>query len=272
MEVYEVNAFTRNNKGGNLAGVIIMDNDLSIYKKQEVASILNYSETAFIEDLGDNHFNTSFFTPTQEVDLCGHATIGSFWLLKKLNMLNGKEVFQHTKQGILRVECSDYIFMEMSSTKILASVSKEITSKLLNIDEHAILNTPRIIEVGLADCMVIIKDLETLQSINIDKTAMANYCLSNNFIGFHVATLDNHQYYVRNFAPSCGIDEESATGTANGGMYVYLQSKGYIKGDETITFYQGDNMNSPSEIVVKNIDNKIWVGGQATLNKEFNIY
>ncbi|MDR1782213.1 MAG: PhzF family phenazine biosynthesis protein, partial [Bacilli bacterium] len=93
----------------------------------------------------------------------------------------------------------------------------------------------------------------------------------NDFIGFHVLTLDNNKYYVRNFGPSCGIDEESATGTANGGMYEYLESKGYIKGDEEIFFYQGDNMNLVSRIDVKKIDNVIYVGGKASLNKEFDI-
>ncbi|MEG0686156.1 MAG: PhzF family phenazine biosynthesis protein, partial [Erysipelotrichales bacterium] len=82
---------------------------------------------------------------------------------------------------------------------------------------------------------------------------------------------ENGKYYVRNFAPACGIDEESATGTSNGAMYVYLRENGLIDSGQTIEFLQGDIMDSPSTIVVSTIDDKIWVGGKATINKEKHI-
>ncbi|MDR1781765.1 MAG: PhzF family phenazine biosynthesis isomerase, partial [Bacilli bacterium] len=181
MHVYEVSAFTRNDKGGNLAGVIILEDQIDDNLKQEMAAKLNYSETVFVEDIGDNHFNISFFTPNQEVNLCGHGTIACFWLLNKLGLITQEVAFQHTKQGILKVIVKDNILMEMSSPKRLNNVSKDITALLLNINTNEIINIPQVIEVGLADCMVIVKDLATLNKIVINKDAMIKYCNENDF-------------------------------------------------------------------------------------------
>ena len=271
MEAYEVSAFTRKNQGGNLAGVVIMDELLSVEEMQAIAAQYGYSETAFVEIFEDNIFNVRFFTPTTEVDLCGHATIATFHLLKEKGYITKPEAFQYTKAGKLKVICTNNILMEMSKPVIKNSLDKEKCAYLLSVSSDKIINKPQIIEVGIADGMIVVKDYETLQTLEIRKDELSKYSDDNEITGFHVATIEKGAYYVRNFAPACGIDEESATGTANGSMYVYLQSKGYIKGDEEISFKQGDNMNLPSEIVVKQIDEVIWVGGQATIIKELEM-
>ena len=271
MEAYEVSAFTRENQGGNLAGVVIMDNLLSEEEMQAIAAKNGYSETAFVEIFEDNIFNVRFFTVSTEVDLCGHATIATFHVLKQTNHITKEEAYQYTKAGKLKVICNDNILMEMSKPVLYDDLNKDECALLLGINKDDIINIPKIVEVGIADAMVIVKDKETLNKININREAMITFSNNHNITGFHVCTIDNGKYYVRNFGPACGIDEESATGTANGSMFVYLQSKGYIKGDEQISFLQGDGMDLPSEIVVKQIAETIWVGGKATIIKEIEI-
>ncbi|MDH6603332.1 PhzF family phenazine biosynthesis protein [Bacilli bacterium PM5-9] len=271
MEAYEVSAFTRENEGGNLAGVVIMDNLLSENEMQEIATKFGYSETAFVEIFEENIFNVRFFTVTNEVDLCGHATIATFHLLKEKGYITKKEAFQYTKAGKLKVICDNNILMEMSKPVVKNDLDKDQCADLLSINPDEIINKPKIVEVGLPDAMVVVKDYQVLEKIKMKKDEVTKFSNDNEITGFHVATIEKGNYYVRNFAPACGIDEESATGTANGGMFVYLQSKGYIKGDEQISFKQGDLMNLPSEIVVKQIDDIIWVGGKATIIKELSI-
>ena len=81
MKFYIVDAFTEKIFGGNPAGVVILPegadfpSDLLMI---ETAAELRYSETAFIKKLSKKEFQLRFFTPAAEVDLCGHATIGSF--------------------------------------------------------------------------------------------------------------------------------------------------------------------------------------------------
>lgn len=271
MKAYEVSAFTRKNEGGNLAAVVIMDDLLDDQQMQKVAKELGYNETAFIEIFEKNIFNIRFFTPEMEIDLCGHATIASFYLLKQEGYITKEETFQYTRAGKLKVICKDDFLMETSPAKLLNDISKEDCAKILNINKEDIINIPKAVEVGVADIMVIVKDYETLDKIMIDKLQMINFSNTNNITGFHVCTIDNGKYYVRNFAPAVGIDEESATGTANGSMYVYLETKGYLKGDEKISFLQGDKMRLPSQINVQKIDNVIWIGGSAKLIKEVEI-
>jgi PhzF family phenazine biosynthesis protein len=238
---------------------------------QSIAAKFGYSETAFVEVFEPNIFNVRFFTPTNEVDLCGHATIATFHLLKELDYITKKEATQYTKAGKLKVIVDDNLLMEMSEPKTHDSIDIETAAYLLNLEVKDILNRPRIVEVGLPDAMIIVKDYQTLQAIKVRMDDLARYSDYKKITGFHVGTIEKGEYYVRNFAPACGIDEESATGTANGGMYVYLQMKGYIKGNEEILFKQGDSMNLPSEVAVKKINGTIWVGGKATTIKELEV-
>lgn len=271
MEAYEVSAFTRKNQGGNLAGVVIMDDLLSDEQMQAIEKKNGYSETAFVEIFEDNIFNVRFFTVSTEVDLCGHATIATFHVLKETNHITKEEAFQYTKAGKLKVICTDNILMEMSKPVLGDDLTKAECASLLGIDKDDIINIPKIVEVGIPDAMVIVKDRDTLNKIVIDREAMIKFSNEKDITGFHVCTIEKGKYYVRNFGPACGIDEESATGTANGSMFVYLQTKGYIKGDEQISFLQGDCMDLPSEIVVKQIGETIWVGGKATIIKEIEV-
>lgn len=103
IEIYQVDAFTDVPFGGNPAGVVPRAERLSPELMQKIAREMNLSETAFVSDLrvtGDmpekarGHgapcrpdFEVRFFTPQSEVDLCGHATIATFWLLAETGLI-----------------------------------------------------------------------------------------------------------------------------------------------------------------------------------------
>lgn len=75
---YKINAFAKTNEGGNPAGIVLNADVLSENDMKKIAGILGLSETAFVikSDVAD--YRVRFFTPSEEVDLCGHATIGTF--------------------------------------------------------------------------------------------------------------------------------------------------------------------------------------------------
>ena len=83
MKYFVVDAFTDQLFGGNPAGVVLLESD-TFPKKElmlKVAAELRYSETAFIRRHSAQEFTIRYFTPKAEVDLCGHATIASFFML-----------------------------------------------------------------------------------------------------------------------------------------------------------------------------------------------
>ena len=81
MKVKRVNAFTDEIDGGNPAGVVINSPKLSEKQMKEITKTLAVSETAFVfpSDVAD--YKIRFFSPTLEVDLCGHATIATFFTM-----------------------------------------------------------------------------------------------------------------------------------------------------------------------------------------------
>lgn len=78
VHVYVMSAFSKDNKGGNKAGVVLNREELSVSQKMEIAKELGYSETAFVTDSDVADYKIEYFTPTDEVPLCGHATIATF--------------------------------------------------------------------------------------------------------------------------------------------------------------------------------------------------
>lgn len=98
---YQVDAFTSEAYSGNAAGVVIDAKGLSSSQMQLIAREMKLSETAFVLPGGfDYDFELRFFTPSEEVNLCGHATIATFNLLKELGMIDHskKELVQKQKQ------------------------------------------------------------------------------------------------------------------------------------------------------------------------------
>lgn len=109
INIYQVDAFTDKIFGGNPAAVVPDARGLTDMDMQNIAMEMNLSETAFVIPIDSENYKLRFFTPVSEVDLCGHATIASFYTLAYKGYIpsvkNGiKKVYQETKAGKLSVE------------------------------------------------------------------------------------------------------------------------------------------------------------------------
>jgi len=109
MQLFIVDAFTDKPFTGNQAGVVVLENGEEVSKQtmQSLAAELRYSETAFVrkgEPDGDSDFDLLYFTPVSEIELCGHATIASFSVLRHLGMVTVGHVYKAgTKAGIMEI-------------------------------------------------------------------------------------------------------------------------------------------------------------------------
>ncbi|MGZ3888844.1 MAG: PhzF family phenazine biosynthesis protein [Flavisolibacter sp.] len=77
MKTYFVDAFTNQKFKGNPAAVCIMESELDHQAMQDIATEIGFSETAFIKNKSGNNYEIRFFTPKQEIPLCGHATLAA---------------------------------------------------------------------------------------------------------------------------------------------------------------------------------------------------
>jgi len=285
MKHAHLKAFTYLGKGGNSAGVVIVEDRLTDEQMQKKATELGFSETAFVKKLNGDKFAVRFFTPKCEVDLCGHATIASFYYLGIKNLIKpfeGKWTgLQTTKAGNLNVEVSylnkkvESVCMQQSSPEEFGEVldfkgigdSLNIPEEYIGLKDYKI--NPRIISTGLKDIIIPIKSREILNNIKPDFDKIIHVSLLNQSVGYHLYTIEEGTIYTRNFAPQVGIYEECATGTSNGAL-IYLLSKEGITDEAEII--QGEAMGETSMIYTKAIHlmNKyiIKVGGKATLIDE----
>lgn len=292
MKVTVVNSFSCNGSGGNEAGVVMAEKLPEGTVMQAVARAAGFSETVYISPAA-GAFETRFYTPECEVDLCGHATIAAFFLIAKEGTVKGNEssaqVLQRTKAGELKVFIefgngeAIRVMMEQPAAKRLGEIRGNLQTRLcsiLNIPESRIGmkspgdTAPEIISTGLPDIILPVLDMQALNSIRPDFTALANLSKELGVVGVHAFTLETSRpgstVHCRNFGPAVGIDEESATGTSNGALGYFLQLRGELKEGKMIS-EQGFSMGKPSLIHVNVVGDRVLVGGEAVKTGELEI-
>lgn len=268
MQYYIVDAFTNMLFGGNPAGVVLLDGNFpNDSLMQQVAAELRYSETAFVRRDGADEFTVRYFTPRSEVDLCGHATIATFGLLWQLGKVGDNVCMNHTLAGDLEVMAGERVMMQMATPRMVGEV-KDV-ERLCRIMQCAVPLLPvEIISTGLPDIMLPVQSEEELEALAPDMAALAALSRELEVVGVHafVQTGDRYTAHVRNFAPLYGVDEESATGTANAALTHYLQRQGLIQQGSECSFMQGEKMGRPSVVeTLLRPDGTIYVGGKCRI-------
>ncbi|MGQ9856087.1 MAG: PhzF family phenazine biosynthesis protein [Fervidobacterium sp.] len=292
MRFFVVDAFTQKPFYGNPAGVVLLNNDHAISKETmlNIAKEVRFSETAFVRQKSDNEFLVLYFTPVSEIDLCGHATIASFYLLKEEGIIQeNKKYIAHTRAGAIEVTVEDgKVMMEQAEPKMMdiseeTSFDESMLAELLGIEQEDIGDErynlkPRIVSTGLWDMIIPVKSKKALFTITPDLDGIEDFCRVNNIVSFHVFTLDEHRALAncRDFAPLYGIPEESATGTANGALIYYLYRHGVVQPDVTYEIIQGESMGRESNIFTslryKDGIYKAFVGGYARIIVKGDLY
>jgi len=285
--VKKVNAFTDSIDGGNPAGVVINSPSLTNNQMAFISKKLKVSETAFVFSSKKADYKNIFFTPEMEVDLCGHATIATFFTMAQeglLNVKNNMVVTQETKAGILPV------YIEYTCDGILGKVMmgqnkailKDIyldTFKIadsLKIPKEEIDDTipNQIASTGLFTLPICINSFKTLKLIKPDFEKIKRICRELNVGSFHLFTFDTLDsktlYHARNFPPIYGVNEDPVTGTANGAVCSYLVKNNIVKGNNFIC-EQGDIMGRPGRVFVQIIKENVRVGGRAKIVEEKEI-
>lgn len=272
MKIYHATAFPKEPHGGNKAGVVVFADTMTDEEMQVIAANLGYSETAFVMHSDEADFSLRFFTPTKEVDLCGHATIASFNLLRDEGYINTGIYTQKTKAGLLRLEVEDdLVSMEQLRPRYYEKLSDKDVQSMFegSVDLHPTLPV-EVVSTGLKEIFLPVASKEALDALKPKFGPMTDFCLSIGAIGVHAFCVDESgvDALSRNFAPVVGIEEESATGTSNGALGCYL-FKHHTK-KEIYHMEQGLFMKQPSSLVVrlKTIDDyieEVWVGGPANI-------
>ena len=223
---YQVDSFTSISCLGNPAGVFVLYKQLNDVAMQIIARDLNFSETAFIVPVTSGNINETvnfdlrWFTPSCEVDLCGHATLASAKVLYDIYQVSAETIIFHTKSGSLEAKRhEDYIQLDLPAGDPQPVELPEYYKNAVG------LNNPELSSsfFGALQCqrsksvLVRLRDVENVKQVSPNFEALCQAEDDYGSAGLIVTAMGDvpYDFTSRFFAPSLGIDEDPVTGAAH---------------------------------------------------------
>lgn len=205
LSMYQVDAFASNLFEGNPAAVCPLDEWLTDEEMQNIATENNLSETAFFVPEGDG-FYIRWFTPNEEVDLCGHATLASAFIIFEKLGFKEQEIKFNCKSGQLIVQRHGQgILMDFPA---LPSDSIDLTPELLQLN----LKKPQKVLKSKFDLMFVYEHENDVKLAAPDLDAVARLDYRGLIL---TAPGINSDVFSRCFYPGCNVPEDPVTGSAH---------------------------------------------------------
>jgi len=171
-------------RGGNPAGIIFSESPCSQIVMQSAARESGFPETVFITPLEGSRYRLRFFTPRQEVPLCGHATIAAWTWLSHEKKLTPGCYTQDTERGPLAIEITEEgeIFMEQPLPFFGAVADEEKVVASLGFLREALhpAYPVQLVSTGLPDILVPLSDISLLDKIKPDFKKIEDFCRADN--------------------------------------------------------------------------------------------
>jgi predicted PhzF superfamily epimerase YddE/YHI9 len=210
LDIYQVDAFTSKPFGGNPAAVVPLESWLPDETMQAIALENNLSETAFFVR-GLDGYDIRWFTPTFEIDLCGHATLGSAHVL--FNELGVKEdvLRFHSKSGLLTVAREgDRLVLDFPSRPAAAADAPDGLFAAIGREPKEVLR--------LRDYILVYETEDEIRNMSPDFSALAKIHTHAVIV---TAPGSDSDFVSRFFAPEVGINEDPVTGSSHCNLIPY---------------------------------------------------
>lgn len=207
---YQVDAFTDVPFAGNPAGVCVLSRERDVSWMRDVAAEVNLSETAFLEPRGGDTYRVRWFTPTHEVDLCGHATLASAHVLWSDGFVARSSTARfETNSGILTAtRDGTSTVMDFPTDHVKSIRSAESLLDALAVDDPVFIGRTE------RDYFVHCSSADVVRSLKPEMDAVAALD-SRGVIVTADATTEDADFVSRFFAPGVGVPEDPVTGSAH---------------------------------------------------------
>jgi PhzF family phenazine biosynthesis protein len=212
MRLLQIDAFASAPFSGNPAAVCLLDRDVDDGWMQRVAAEMNLPETAYLRRIdGDGSWSLRWFTPTMEVDLCGHATLASAHALWEERILGESDTARfQTRSGLLTAVRAEENRIELNFPATPAR-DAETPPQL----EEALGATPLYVGSNDTDLLVEIATEAEVASLKPRLPLIAEIPLRGVIVTARASSAAGVDFVSRFFAPQSGIDEDPATGSAH---------------------------------------------------------
>ncbi len=249
--IVQVDAFADRPFAGNPAAVCVLPRPADPAWMQDVAREMNLSETAFLVAEGDQ-FQLRWFTPSVEVDLCGHATLASAHVLWEDGHLGpGTSARFRTRSGILTASREGgWITLDFPATPVERSVDPGPISRALGVP---------VVAAGVTrfDVLAEVESEAAVRSLGPDMALLAAIP-TRGVIATARADSPGFDFVSRFFGPSVGIAEDPVTGSAHAGLGPYWSGK---LGRAALVGYQASSRGGV--VRVRTEGDRVRIGGQA---------
>jgi len=215
MKYFVVDVFTEQHYCGNPAGVCILEQWPEDEVMQKIAFENNLAETAFVTKT-EEHYELRWFTPEVEIDLCGHGTLGTAYVLMNYVDTSLTEAEFHTKSGILLVSRKGDLFtMDFPTRRPAPCMMPELLEQALGV---------KVLESHCArDLMAVIENEATLVQLKPDFALLKQI---DQYFGFIVtAKGESADFVSRFFVPNAGINEDPVTGSSHTTLIPYWSNR-----------------------------------------------
>lgn len=229
MRIYQLDAFTDRLFSGNPAAVVPLTDWLTDEQMQQIAAENNLAETAFyVKTAGEAHYHIRWFTPTFEVDLCGHATLATAYVVfflenKGAGADSADQIFFDSRSGLLKVCRGENGWLTLDfPADVVQKATLQPPALLASMGEK-----PVAIFKGKTDYMLVYETSAQVESLQPDFREMSTVPARG-----VIATAPGNQnaddavdFVSRFFGPQTGIDEDPVTGSAHTTLVPYWAEK-----------------------------------------------
>jgi predicted PhzF superfamily epimerase YddE/YHI9 len=217
--IYQVDSFTDRPFAGNPAGVCVLDRPAADDWMQAVATEMNVAETAFLVGRPDRSFDLRWFTPSVEVDLCGHATLASAHVLWTEKIFPDTERARfHTRSGLLTAwRDGDSIRMDFPAEPVVEQTPPPALAGAVGVP-FSFAGRNRM------DWLVEVADEAAVRRVAPDLRSLAALGVRGVIVTARSASPEA-DFVSRFFAPAAGVDEDPVTGSAHCALGPYWGAK-----------------------------------------------
>jgi PhzF family phenazine biosynthesis protein len=247
----QVDAFTDRPFSGNPAAICLLAGPRDAVWMQQVAAEMNLAETAFLVQRRDG-FDLRWFTPTIEVDLCGHATLASAHALWQEGHLKAAETASfHTRSGLLTARRqSDVIWLDFPATPVSPTPMEPQLQRALGAPITYLGRTR-------FDYVAEVESATALRSLTPDLNLLAQLSVRGVVVTAR-SDQSEHDFVSRFFAPGSGVPEDPVTGSAHCGLGPFWGSR--LKKSELVG-YQASSRGGT--VLVRLDGDRVHLGGKA---------
>ncbi|WP_445656958.1 PhzF family phenazine biosynthesis protein [Achromobacter sp. NCFB-sbj8-Ac1-l] len=258
LDLYQVDAFTAAPFGGNPAAVVPLDAWLPDATLQRIAEENNLSETAYFVRQGDV-YELRWFTPAVEVDLCGHATLATAWVLFEQLGVQDDLLRFSTRSGELQVRrAGKALAMDFPVKQPVAEAIPAALLQALGLkDARALYRTD--------DYLLVIDDETLIDGLKPDFSALAAFDVRGVAV---TAPSTRYDFVSRWFGPRVGVNEDPVTGSAHTSLTPYWAER---LGKTTLTAEQGGARKGQLQCELPG-NGRVIISGQAALYLRGTIY